>query len=432
MKTEKKAEFIKKKRPISRKFWSLLALLPQSLRKHIIRSKFEVSYDLSSDIILKQAETEDEIYAAFRLVHDAYVDLGYIDTHPERVRFTEFFALPTTVILVAKYKDDVIGTISIILDTALKLPADTTWNLDKFRSEGQVIGEVASLAISNKFKMRRGTLLLPLCKLMYEYATYILKLDGIVVAATHEVEPFYTDILLFEKVVHKTGQAHNLVKGNKSTCCYLPIGEQLKNKYKKVYSSKSKSKNLFEFFFTRDNLKNIKIPEDKKTVHAYLNKKNKALDKIFAETNNLTSNFDDFSKRVIQNLKPLKSENDQFARDSVRLVITHKAWIFQRGQSFPIESRMIDITESGFQIRLLNLKKIPINYKMHDQIICVLEVENNLISCTAEVRWIKSNNRMGCQVMTEDSIGWLRYVNQMRAEINSEQHQAPIQLKRVL
>ncbi len=410
-------KFKKKSRPISRKFWSWIIFLPQFIRKHIVRSKFEVSYDLPDDIILKQAETEDEIYGAFKLVHDSYVELGYIDTHPDRVRFTRFLALPTTVILVAKFKDEVIGTISIIPDTALKLPADTTWNLDKYRSDGQVIGEIASLAISKQFKFRRGLLLLPMCKLMYEYATHVLKLDGIVVAATHEVEPFYTDILLFEKVVVTTGQAHDLVKGNKSTCCYLALGDEGPRRYKAAYAHKSANRNLYAFFCNRDNLKNIQLPENKKTSQAYLNIKNKSLDKILTKSDSLTQGFDPFTQRVIQNLKP-RLEPVEIGRSNGRLNMTAHVWAFHHSRQVPVEARIIDASEDGVQLRLLNQNQLTPSFKKSDVFICVMHLDNMVISFKAEVKWSKSNHRFGCQIVADGSSDWIEHMNDIRQEIN--------------
>ena len=54
----------KDKRPIERKFWSYLKFLPTFVRAHYLRSKFEVAAELPQELVLKQAETEDEINAA--------------------------------------------------------------------------------------------------------------------------------------------------------------------------------------------------------------------------------------------------------------------------------------------------------------------------------------------------------------------------------
>lgn len=290
----------KQKRPVSRKFWSLLKYLPGFVRAPIIRSKFDVELDLPKEITLKQAETEDEIKQALKLVYDSYVELDYIDRNAAEMRFSKYHALPSTVILVAKWQDEVIGTLSILPDSPFGLPAETTWSLEKYRSQGQIIAEISSLSIKKHFRMRRGKLLLPLCKIMYLYCTKALKLDGIVIATTLEVEPFYTDILLFEKVVKKTGQAHQLVKGNPSSCCFLKFGDDLEERYKEIYNTKPIRKNLYHFF-TQAMTPNIQLPEPKNCIQSYTTQKNLSQAQILEEHSELIQEFSDFEKLILKN-----------------------------------------------------------------------------------------------------------------------------------
>lgn len=72
-------KFYKYKRPVTRKFWSYLKYLPSALRKKLIRSKFQLADDLPSELELKIAETKSEIEQALKLVHDSYVELGYME-----------------------------------------------------------------------------------------------------------------------------------------------------------------------------------------------------------------------------------------------------------------------------------------------------------------------------------------------------------------
>ena len=144
------------KRPISRKFWSFLNYLPKSFQAKFIRAMFEVDYNLPKELVLKQADTEDEIQQALKLVHDSYVELNYMDPKESELRFSKFHALPTTVILVAKFDDVVVGTISIIPDSSLGLPVDTTWDLGKYRRKGKLIAEISSLAIKKGLYLKCG------------------------------------------------------------------------------------------------------------------------------------------------------------------------------------------------------------------------------------------------------------------------------------
>lgn len=199
----------KLRRPVSRSFWTLLRYMPSFIRVPFLRSKFEVEYNLPEEMVLKQAETPDEIKQALTLVHDSYVALGYMDQSESRMRFSKFLALPTTVILIAKWNEEVVGTLSIVSDSAFGLPSDPVWSEHKFRERGELIAEISSLSIKKDFVFRRGKLLMALCKIMYLYCSKILKVDAIVASTTTEVEPFYTDILLFKTLKeNQIGRAH--------------------------------------------------------------------------------------------------------------------------------------------------------------------------------------------------------------------------------
>src|SRR4051812_26575137 len=115
-------KFEKKSKPVTKKMWKFLNFLPQFMRKKIIRSKFEVNYDLSSDYVFKQAETVQEIEEALHIVYENYTHLGYIDQKEVELHFNAYLCLPTTTILIVKYKDEVIGTMSIVADSSFGLP----------------------------------------------------------------------------------------------------------------------------------------------------------------------------------------------------------------------------------------------------------------------------------------------------------------------
>lgn len=415
----------KKSRPISRKFWNYLSYLPKYIRKKIIRSKFEVSYDLPKEIVLKQAETEDEISQALKLVYDSYIDLGYIDENESRMRFSKFHAVPTSVMLIIKWEEEVIGTITIMPDSALGLPCDTTWSLEKFRAKGQLIGEISSLSIKKNFKTRRGTLLLPLCKIMLKYCTEVLHLDGIVIATTMEVEPFYTDILLFDKIIKKTGQEHQLVNGNPSTCCFLEFANNAaKEKGKKVYNHLPKNKNLYHFFFETET-PNIIMPEKKSSIHAYMSKNNAAKGKLMKQFAEMSKDFTEQDKLVLMNLDisgdlPIEladhKKHLEFGRTHVRPEVYFEAWCFLKQDFQPMQCQVLDISENGFKLRV---KDNQFFFKKGDKSALLLKFKSTVIKCEFEVCWVQRKNIIGCRV-TESGKEWQPLISYLHSEIYDE------------
>lgn len=232
-----------------RLFWNLASLCPRWLRKKIVRSRFEIDPHLSSDIVFKQATTKDEIEQALNLVYDAYINLNYIDKNPDQLHLPKYLVLPTTTILVIKLKEKVIGTVSIILDSSLGLPSETTWDLSEYKKNGRNLGEISALTISREMRSHAGQLFLPLIKIQHLFCKEFLNLDGVVAATTQEVEAFYTDLLLFKPVKNSRGRKHDLVKGNKSACCFLDLNDPMRKRYQQAYSHRHEKQNLHYFFF---------------------------------------------------------------------------------------------------------------------------------------------------------------------------------------
>jgi hypothetical protein len=67
--------------------------------------------------LIRRAETLDELRQAYRLVHDAYVEAGYIQPHSSRMRARVFDASPNMATFIAKVGQRVVGVLSIVADS---------------------------------------------------------------------------------------------------------------------------------------------------------------------------------------------------------------------------------------------------------------------------------------------------------------------------
>lgn len=68
------------------------------------------------------------------MLHDAYVDSGFMKPDPSGMRVTIYHALsPTTTTLCAKYDGEVVGTISLIRESALGFPLQQIFDLTSVR-----------------------------------------------------------------------------------------------------------------------------------------------------------------------------------------------------------------------------------------------------------------------------------------------------------
>jgi hypothetical protein len=398
-----------KKKTTQRLFWKLVSLCPRSFRQNAIRNRFNLNESLNPEIIFRQAISQDEIEQSFNLVYEAYIKLNYIDPNIDRLHLTKYLLLPTTTFLVIKEKNEVIGTLSIILDSSLGLPTDTTWNISEYRKKGMNIAEISALSIKKGIKKKSGELLLPFIKLMFSYCMDILKLDGLVIAITEEVESFYTDLLLFKKNSDSNGKSHNLVKGNKSSCCFLELNDKMKNYYHLEYSKEKKSKNLYYYFFELK-LVNLKLPPKKLSIQAQNREKNQAMVKLLKEKPHLFSRFNDLDRLIISNLEPTKEldqnrEGNIAERKHPRLVTMINCFIEKKGDNILAPIKILDVSESGLKIKTLGNH---IDFKINDEI--SIKLNNNLARFTfeAKILWIE-NLTLGCLILVESENTWGQY-----------------------
>jgi hypothetical protein len=127
---------------------------------------------VSREICVKIATTQSEWEDAFRLVALTYRSRGYEPEDTRDLRFTPFHALPDTVTFVAKHGNEVVATLSLVLDNVLLgLPMEGLYGPEVagLRGAGRRLVEVTSLA-DQSLSLREFTpVFLALMRLMSQY-----------------------------------------------------------------------------------------------------------------------------------------------------------------------------------------------------------------------------------------------------------------------
>ncbi len=161
-----------------------------------------------ADITYRLARSPEELEQCYRLVYEEYLERGYVNEHPSRMRFTLHNCLPETVTFVALYREAVIATATLIPDSPLGLPMDDLYRheLKALRREGLRLCEISMLA-SNTAVFPPGTslmlnakkmfLIFYLFKHIYDYTHHMLDLDAICIAVNPKHNLTY-EYLLFE------------------------------------------------------------------------------------------------------------------------------------------------------------------------------------------------------------------------------------------
>ena len=123
------------------------SVVPKKLQHKILRRLINLEEVLEEEIQFKVAENQDELEQALEIVHESYLSKRLIKAEDSQLRVTKYQCLPTTRVLVAKIGEDVVATMTVILDTPMGLPIETVTDIQAFRKQGLRIAEISSLGI---------------------------------------------------------------------------------------------------------------------------------------------------------------------------------------------------------------------------------------------------------------------------------------------
>lgn len=210
-------------------------------------------------LVLKIAETEAELEASFRLLHDAYVASNFMKSHPNNLRVTPYHALPTTTTLCALYDGEVVGTISLIREGVFGFPMQQAFDLQDIRKKGGQITEVSALAVHPRFRRTVGLVVLPLMKFMYGYCTRYFDTRHLVIAVNPSHIAFYESLLLFRRLEDQVVENYGFVNGAPAIGAVLDLVEA-PVLMRQAYANKIGKKHDLATYFLGTESTNIQWP----------------------------------------------------------------------------------------------------------------------------------------------------------------------------
>jgi len=108
-----------------------------------------------TDVSYCRATTLDDLYNAYQLVHDIYVDQGYILPNHTGIRLRPFEVVSDTATFVAKVGEKIIGVTSVAMDSpGLGLPSDKAFQreINILRRAGRKLCEGTNWVVSPEFR----------------------------------------------------------------------------------------------------------------------------------------------------------------------------------------------------------------------------------------------------------------------------------------
>ena len=150
---------------------------------------------------IRRAHTAADLEAAYRLVHDSFVEKGYINQQPGGMRIRPYEMVPQTATFICEHKErgEIVAVMSVVVDSLdMGLPSDHAFQdeLDELRSQGRRVCEFTNLAVAGKYwRSNAFTALTQACHAQAKFTNC----DNIFIAISPGHAQFFESILGFER-----------------------------------------------------------------------------------------------------------------------------------------------------------------------------------------------------------------------------------------
>lgn len=401
-----------------------------------MRKQIRANASIAPELTFRVARNERELEAAYNILHDAYVEHGFMKPHPSELRVTKYHALPSTSTLIALWGDDVVGTVSIIRDSPLGFPLDKIFDTSEIRKNGARLAEVSSLAIHKNFRGDRGAVLFPLMKYLFHYCADFFGVDCMVIAVNPSRIEFYEAILGFRRLQEKNVDNYDFVNGAPAVGAFLPMrtGYEFFTRHK---STSDDPTNFYNFCtgvfepaldFPERNYKTVNDPvmtpmlldyffNQQTTVFQDLDQRERA---IFAAL---------YSHKTYRGVIPV-SENVSLLdlnRKEIRFEVQCKGRIIIPGSNRIVKMTVFDVSATGFRARLES--QIRFGSQMHMNI-AVGDFE--IADVVGHPIWENRDEQIYGFLITESSENWKSFVAQLQKELHHASRSiVPIALREI-
>ncbi|MGO9136544.1 MAG: N-acyl amino acid synthase FeeM domain-containing protein [Syntrophales bacterium] len=214
----------------------------------------EYRFGPKNDWSVVVANTQALREKAFKLVHYVYIGKGYaIGPNRESGLWCTIHHLhPNTLTFLAMKAGQAAGTVSVVPDSRLGLPADIIFpeRLAVLRKAARRLSEVFSLGVDEGIAHNAIDLTMHLYRLVYIAATHLLHSTDIVASVMAHHAAFYSNFLLFDEVFPDSRQSPKT--GEQVIFTRMNL-ETMESRYARRYSRLKGKRNLHRWFFQYQN-----------------------------------------------------------------------------------------------------------------------------------------------------------------------------------
>lgn len=232
--------------------------MPRSVRHFMLRRFLALDFHPSPRLKVRLATSQQDLEAAFQLLHSAYVGAGFMDPHPSNLRVTKYHSLPATSTIIALWDDEVVGTLSLVRRSSFGMPLESIFDVTPLMADGKRVFETSSLAVHPKFAGKHGMILFPLIKFLFEYGMRFFGSNYMAIAVNPAWIEFYESVLKFKKLSAKTVDNYSFVKGAPAVGAYVNL-DTIADELKELYRNAPPEKNLYRYLFAHE-MPNLEFP----------------------------------------------------------------------------------------------------------------------------------------------------------------------------
>jgi len=213
----------------------------------------EYRFGSKNDWSIVVANTRPLREKAFKLVRDIYLGKGYAlgPNRESELWCTIHHLHPDTVTFLAMRAGEAAGTVSIVPDSRLGLPADSIFpeRLAVLRKAGRRLSEIFSLSVDEGIDHSSIDLTMHLYRFVHLTATRLFHNTDIVASVMAHHAAFYSKILLFDEVLPDSRQSPKT--GEQVVFTRMNL-ETMEHRYDERYSRLKGKRNFYRWFFQNE------------------------------------------------------------------------------------------------------------------------------------------------------------------------------------
>ncbi len=170
---------------------------------YLIANKLcKIGLQLTKNLIAAPVQSLEDLKGCYRIIYDGYVDRRYCAPNESKMHYHYYSFLPKSRTFSLKENGNLIGTISVVVDSPCGLPMDSLFlrELDHLRGNGRILAEVSLLAVVADDKKKKlfsltnfdkQARLFRLFKIMYEYARNVTGVTDLIIGVHPKHETLY-------------------------------------------------------------------------------------------------------------------------------------------------------------------------------------------------------------------------------------------------